>query len=57
MDMLAVEVADRTDVKVGTRCILWGPGLPIEEIAASAGTISYELLCGISSRHVAFEVR
>jgi alanine racemase len=57
MDMLAVDVADRADVHVGTPCVLWGPGLPVEEIAACAGTISYELLCGVSSRHVALEVR
>jgi alanine racemase len=57
MDMLAVDVGERTDVHVGTPCVLWGPGLPVEEVAACAGTISYELLCGISSRHVAFAVR
>jgi alanine racemase len=29
---------------------LWGPELPVEEIAAFAGTIPYELLCGVSQR-------
>jgi alanine racemase len=52
MDMLAVDVAEVADVHVGTNCMLWGPGLPVEEIAARAGTISYELLCGVSSRRV-----
>ncbi|HEY5102086.1 MAG TPA: alanine racemase [Steroidobacteraceae bacterium] len=57
MDMIAVDVADIADVHVGTRCTLWGVGLPVEEIAACANTISYELLCGISSRRVPLEVR
>jgi len=57
MDMLAVDIAARADVHVGTSCILWGPGLAVEEIAACAGTLSYELLCGISSPRVALEVR
>jgi len=29
---------------------LWGEGLPVETIAAHAGTIAYELLCGITGR-------
>jgi alanine racemase len=50
MDMIAVDVTDRPDVAVGTGAVLWGPGLPVEEIAALAGTIPYELLCAISPR-------
>ncbi len=50
MDMIAVDVTDIADVAVGERAVLWGPGLPVEEIAALAGTIPYELLCGISQR-------
>ncbi|HDJ86032.1 MAG TPA: alanine racemase, partial [Chromatiales bacterium] len=30
--------------------VLWGPGLPVEEIARHAGTIPYELLCAVSRR-------
>jgi alanine racemase len=30
--------------------VLWGPDLPVEEIAAAAGTISYELSCSITRR-------
>ena len=29
---------------------LWGHGLPVETVAAHAGTIAYELLCGITGR-------
>jgi alanine racemase len=50
MDMIAVDVSDRVGVAVGDRAVLWGPELPVEEIAALAGTIPYELLCGVSQR-------
>jgi alanine racemase len=29
---------------------LWGEGLPVETVAEAAGTISYALLCGVTSR-------
>jgi alanine racemase len=35
---------------VGDRVTLWGRGLPVEEIAEAAGTIPYELLCGVTGR-------
>lgn len=50
MDMLAVDVGNLPDVMVGDAAVLWGPELPVEEIAAHAGTIPYELLCGVSQR-------
>jgi alanine racemase len=50
MDMIAVDVTEAGDVRVGDAAILWGPELPVEEIAAWAGTIPYELLCGVSQR-------
>jgi alanine racemase len=43
-------------VHVGTAVLLWGPGLPVEEIARHAGTIPYELLCSVSQR-VPLELR
>jgi alanine racemase len=57
MDMIAVDVTEIADVHVGTSCKLWGPDLAVEEIADCAGTIPYELLCGVASRRVPFEVR
>ena len=30
--------------------VLWGRGLPVETIAAHAGTICYELTCGVTRR-------
>lgn len=50
MDMIAVDVTDIAGVQVGDEAVLWGPELPVEEIAAHAGTIPYELLCGVSQR-------
>ncbi|MEW6981051.1 alanine racemase [Colwelliaceae bacterium 6471] len=50
MDMITVDLgADSTD-KVGDLAVLWGHGLPVEEIAKHATTIPYELLCNITRR-------
>lgn len=45
MDMLAVDVTDIPDSKVGDEVILWGEGLPIEEVAAAMGTLPNEIYC------------
>jgi alanine racemase len=51
MDMIGIDVTELAPpVAVGDPVILWGPQLPVEEIAVWAGTIPYELLCGISQR-------
>jgi len=50
MDMIAVDLGESTTVQEGDKSILWGHGLPVEDIARSAGTIPYELVCGISKR-------
>ncbi len=50
MDMIAVDVTDLASVKVGDPVVLWGEGLPAEEVAPHAETIAYELLCGVSQR-------
>lgn len=56
MDMLAVDLSDHPAAEVGTPLLLWGEGLPAETVAAHAGTIAYELLCGVTSRvHVAVQ--
>lgn len=48
MDMITVKVDD--SVQVGDEVVLWGQGLPVDEIAMAAGTISYELFCRLTSR-------
>jgi alanine racemase len=51
MDMIGIDVTDLEQVpRLGDPVILWGAGLPVEEIAVWADTIPYELLCGISQR-------
>jgi alanine racemase len=50
MDMLSVDVTGCTPVKIGDPALLWGAGLPVEEVARYAGTIPYELLCSVSQR-------
>jgi alanine racemase len=50
MDMLSVDLSALPDADVGSRVILWGEGLPVDEVARAAGTISYELLCALAPR-------
>jgi alanine racemase len=50
MDMIAVDVTGAAKVAAGNRAVIWGDGLPCEEVAAHAETIPYELLCGVSQR-------
>ena len=50
MDMLYVDLSAIPNADVGSRVVLWGVGLPIEEVADAAGTVSYELMCALSKR-------
>ncbi len=50
MDMITVDLGIGSDAKPGDPVLLWGPGLPVEEIADCAETIPYTLLCGITQR-------
>jgi alanine racemase len=51
MDMIGIDVTDlNRPPALGDPVVLWGEGLPVEEIAVWADTIPYELLCGISQR-------
>jgi alanine racemase len=50
MDMIAVDVTGVPRMATGSKAIVWGEGLPVEEVAAHAGSIPYELLCGVSQR-------
>lgn len=50
MDMITVDLRDVPDARVGDPVLLWGDGLPAEEIATWAGTLSYELFCGLTQR-------
>jgi alanine racemase len=50
MDMLCVDLSECADAGVGTPVVLWGEGLPVDTVAAAAGTSSYELLCALAAR-------
>ena len=50
MDMLCVDISDIPEACVGTPVTLWGEGLSCDEVAAAAGTVSYELLCALAPR-------
>jgi alanine racemase len=49
MDLVTVFVGDEP-VEIGDPVVLFGEGLPVEDVAEAAGTISYELLVGVGSR-------
>ncbi len=50
MDMVTLDLRPVPHSRVGDRVVLWGEGLPVDEIAACAGTIAYELLCRVTDR-------
>ena len=50
MDMLCVDLSDLPEARTGSPVVLWGAGLPVEEVAHAAETISYELLCALAAR-------
>ena len=49
MDMTMIDVSE-TDCKEGDEVIIFGKDLSIKELATSIGTISYEILTGVSER-------
>lgn len=50
MDLLTVDLTDLPGADIGTDVELWGPQVPAELVAAWAGSISYELTCGVTRR-------
>jgi alanine racemase len=54
MDLCVVDVTDVPEVQVGDTAVLLGEQgaerITVEDLAAIAGTISYEIFCGISAR-------
>jgi alanine racemase len=50
MDMITLDMRAVPGAKVGDTVRLWGEGLPAETIAAYAGTLVYELFCGLTQR-------
>jgi alanine racemase len=50
MDMLTVDLTPVPGAGIGTRVELWGPNLPIDDVAEACGTIGYELMCAVAPR-------
>ena len=50
MDLLACDLTDLPEAGIGSPVVLWGEGLPADEVAAAAGTVSYELFCALATR-------
>lgn len=51
MDLLTVDLGPDAGDRVGSPVVLWGAGGPsVETLAASIGTIGYELICRITPR-------
>lgn len=50
MDVCMIDLTDVPNVKEGDTVILFGKGHPIQGVADTLGTISYEVLAGISKR-------
>jgi alanine racemase len=54
MDMLCVDLEPVPQAGVGDCVQLWGDQIPIDEVAAHAGTIGYELMCAVAPRVARF---
>jgi len=50
MDLMTIDLRTQPDAKPGDPVVLWGKGLPVETVAAAAGTIGYEPVCSITRR-------
>jgi alanine racemase len=50
MDMLCVDLSAMPQAYIGSTVVLWGEGMPVEEVARAAGTVSYELMCARTER-------
>jgi alanine racemase len=50
MDMMTIDLTDVPEAVVGSPVILWGEGLSVDDVAAAASTVGYELLCAVAPR-------
>jgi alanine racemase len=50
MDAICVDLTEMGRVEVGDPVELWGENLYVNEVAAAAGTIGYEILAGLTGR-------
>ncbi len=50
MDMMMLDLRGVENPNIGDEVILWGKGLPVEEVSGVLNTIPYELLCSVRRR-------
>jgi alanine racemase len=50
MDLITIDLRNHPGARIGDPVVLWGRGLPVEEVAMHADTIGYELTCGVTRR-------
>ena len=50
MDMITVDLTDIPNAGIGADVQLWGPQLPVNDVAAACGTIAYELFTRLTPR-------
>jgi alanine racemase len=55
MDMITVDITDLPDAQMGSEVTLWGRAsngvvLSIDDVAAQAQTVGYELMCAVAAR-------
>ena len=50
MDLITVDLTDAPEATVGSPVVLWGEGLPVDDVAAAASTVGYQLLSSVSQR-------
>ncbi|QJC27991.1 alanine racemase [Enterobacteriaceae endosymbiont of Plateumaris braccata] len=50
MDMIAVDLINIPNANIGSKVELWGENIKIDDIAQSANTIGYEIMCSLSKR-------
>jgi alanine racemase len=50
MDMITVDLTDHPGASIGDPVELWGPNILVNDVAAHADTIGYQLLTGVTPR-------
>jgi len=50
MDLTLVDLTLASNIQIGDDVELWGNTISVDDVAEKAGTIAYEMLCGVSAR-------
>ena len=50
MDALTVDLTEVPEAAIGSPVVLWGEGLPVDDVAAAASTVGYQLLSAVTAR-------